>query len=579
MLHSQRMRRAEPEIDPLRLGIGWTRSDLERPWLLAESVGGDSHPGSVHLDELEEEAKRGAAAAGCVLGRYRCTDICDGIAQGTPAMSYSLPSREVIAAAAEMHARAGHFDGVLFISGCDKAVPGHLLAAARLDLPAVFVPGGLMGTGPGELTLERVATLHSRWRQGLLAEADYEAQRELACPGCGSCAFLGTAATGQLLLEAMGLALPGSALVPAASAAARQMTRAAAGALARLVRTGVGVRRILTHRSLENALVLHAAIGGSTNYLLHLPALAEELGLSFDWERVQAINDATPQLALVRPNGEVPANLLWHAGGAPALLWELRELLHLDCLTVTGRSLGENLEELAKSGWLERQAGYLEGTGHRREEFLRSRSDPFRPQGGLAVLHGNLAPGGAVIKRSSVAQGREVFRGPARVFDGQDPAREAVFAGRIRPGDVVVIRYEGPRADGMPEQFYVTEAISSRADLNDSVALVTDGRFSGASRGPNVGHVSPEAALGGPLAVLEEGDEVLVDLVQRRLDLVGSSGKPLSAREAQSLLEGRLAAWRPPKPRYRRGLLAIYTALALPAHRGGGMAAPERGDG
>ena len=577
-LRSQRMRAANPEMDSLRLGIGWTQEDLGKPHILIESVGGDSHPGSSHLVRLGEVVRDGIIEAGGAAAAYYCTDICDGIAQGTEGMRYSLASRDVMAMASEMHARAGHLDGVVFLSGCDKAVPGHLLAAARLDLPTVLLPGGVMDAGPwGDslpkqtMSLEQVGTIHAQKLRGQIADQEYDFLREHACPSAGSCAFLGTACTMQVMAEAMGLALPTSAIRSPSGNEMQRGSREAGRTVLRLVRDGVTARQILTKEALENALVVHAAIGGSSNALLHLAALAAELEMDFSWDRLQEINDAVPFIVNVRPSGEYTPGAVWHAGAVPRIMWELRERLHLDALTITGKTVGENLENLNKLGWFIQAPRYLTQYRLQVRDIIASVQEPLQPHGATLVLRGNLAPDTAVVKRSAVASEMHHFVGRARVLDSQEAAIRAIYDKEITPGTALVIRYEGPRGNGMPEQFYVTEAIASDSVLSQSVALITDGRFSGATRGPCIGHISPEAALGGPIAVVEDGDLILVDLDQRRLDLVGVAGEDKTTAQMEKVIEARLARWTAPAPKFTSGLLALYTRLATAPSEGARM--------
>ncbi len=572
-LHSQRMRVLGPEGDALRIGIGWSEEDLDRAYVLIETTGGESHPGSVHLDRVADEVRRGARGENAATARQTCTDMCDGIAQGTDAMDYSLPSREVIAAAAELHARAGHFDAVVLVSSCDKAVPGHLIAAARLGLPAVHVPGGSMPAGRGGITVDQIGRMSLQMRRGELSEEEYREWRMNAAPSCGSCAFMGTALTSQVVSEALGLALPGTAASPAGSEFLRERAAESGAAAVRLLRSGITTRDILTPQAFENAYTVHAAVGGSTNFLLHFPAITREVGIAFEHETMQRISDRTPWMLDVRPAGKHPANLFWHAGGVPAVMDRIRDLLHLDCLTVTGRTLGENLDALRASGWYEERHDKLRRMGIEPDDVIRPRQQPLSPVGSLVLLSGNLAPEGAVCKRVGV-RGATRRVGPARPFDSQEAALAALTEGRIVPGDVIVIRYEGPRGSGMPEQYYVTSTIAAMDELNEHCVLVTDGRFSGASHGPCVGHVAPEAAAGGPIALVEEGDLVAVDLERRSLEIVGLHGVEASPAEVEVALRERRARWTPPPRAYSGGLLSLYTATASSATLGGVMVAP-----
>ncbi len=571
-MHSQQ-RRWGPEVDPLRIGCGWKPEELDRPWLLVESSGGDSHPGSVHLAGLADIAAVAARRAGLAAGRYFCTDMCDGIAQGTEAMMYSLASRELVAMATELHFVSGHFDGLLAVSGCDKAIPGHLLAAARLDCPAVFLPGGVMHTGPGDVSVDRMGELYARLKRGEISEQQYNYHSLTAAPNAGACNFMGTAVTMQILTEVLGMAPPGSACCPTTSTALRRNAEAAGSLAAPLISAGATARDIITPASLRNALVVHAAVGGSTNAMLHLPALAAELGIKFSWDEVGRINGSVPWLVNVRPSGEHTADLFWYAGGVPRLMLEIRDLLQLDAPTVTGRTLGENLDEAAGETLADRSRE-LERFGLAARDLIRPRSDPLDQRGGLAIMSGNLAPGRAVAKRSAVAGQMMQFEGRARVFDGQEKALDAVLSGGVRPGDAVVVRYEGPRAAGMPELFYLTAALAADRALNEGAALVTDGRFSGATRGPCVGHVCPEAAAGGPIAAVRDGDLISIDLDAGRLDLVGEAGKSRSAAEMKAIIAARLSLLEPHQPPPRAGLLGLYCRLAAPADEGARLLLP-----
>jgi dihydroxy-acid dehydratase len=571
-LRSQTARALAPEADPLRLGIGWTREQLDGPYVLIDSVAGDSHPGSVHLHEIVAAASSGVSAAGGAPASYACTDMCDGIAQGTDGMDYSLPSRDVIASAVEMHARSGYYDALVLVSGCDKAVPAHLMAAARLDLPTVHVPGGSMPAGRGGTTVDQIGAIAAALRRGEISPEAYREWVDSAVPSCGSCAFMGTALTSQVLAEVMGVALPGSAVIPAGSPEHLELGRRSGEVVLGHLAAGLTARDFLTADAIENAIVVHAAVGGSTNFLLHLPAVAAELGLTVDFERLQQLNDEVPFLVDTRPTGRYPANLFWHAGGVRRVMREVASHLHLDALCATGRPWGEELEawepiddsvELTKLGlsW---------------QDVIRPAADPVAAQGAIAVLRGNLAPRGAVVKRTAVLPEALRVQGPCRVFESQEAALDAVTERRITPGSVVVVRGEGPRGSGMPEQYYLTAAIASDPELARTTALITDGRFSGATKGPCVGHVSPEAAAGGPISALREGDVVLVDVTARRLDLLGAAGDgELSAARGDELIAARSGDWKPPALGGRTDLLSLYRSLASHADEGAVMRAPS----
>jgi dihydroxy-acid dehydratase len=557
-----------PEADPLRLGAGWTKGDIEKPWILIECAGGDSHPCSVHLPQIAQAVRDGVLEADGAPAIYYCTDMCDGIAQGTKAMNYSLASREVIAMASEFHAQAGHFDCAVFVSGCDKSVPAHLIAAARLKMPAIVMPGGVMQTGPSDTTLDKVGTYYSRFKRRKMTRKDYQFYREHSCPTAGACAFLGTANTMQILAEAMGMALPGSAVLPAGYMLHSRMARLTGSTALKLFDRKLAADKIITQAALENAIVVHAAIGGSTNALLHLPAIADELGLKFSLEMVAETNNRVPFIVNVRPSGVHPTNLLWAAGGVPAIMQELGDYLHLDALTVTGKTLGQNLKNLEKANYFEMIPRFLENHSMSTIDIIRPVTDPLNETGGLAVLWGNLAPEGAVVKRSAVRKEMLRFVGRARVFEDPKDALEDIYAKKIQPGDAIVIRYQGPRSNGMPEQFYVTEAISSDRILNKSVALITDGRFSGGSKGPCIGHVSPEAADRGPIAAVENGDLILVDIENSTLEIVGTKGEEMTPTVVRKTLKQRLEKLPEYKPLGRRGLLGLYSTRCAPANLG-----------
>lgn len=573
-LSSQR-REQSPEADSLRMGCGWGKRETDLAWILIETTQGDSHPGSIHLGELAEFVDKGVLSAGGSPAHYTCTDICDGIAQGTAGQHFSLPSREIMVMATEMHAQAGHFDGAVLISGCDKSLPAHLIAALRLDIPTVIVPGGVMEAGPEGFTLEGVGTIYAQKRRGELDDDAYEFLRRSACPSSGSCAFFGTAATMQLLSEVTGLAMPSTALIPAHLNALKDAARQAGKRVFELIQEDLRPSQIFTQKSLENALIVHAATGGSTNALIHLAAMAKEAGLDFSYETVNEINQRVPFILNLKPSGKFTSDKIWYAGGVYRILKELKSFLHLDALTVTGLTLGENLEVLEKTGHFQNMPRFLSNYGGTVEDIIRPIDNPLRAQGAIRILFGNLAPRGAVIKTSALSPDMKSLTGRARVFDNQDDAREAVLTGKIRPGDAVIIRYEGPGATGMPEQFYITEAIASNPLLATTTMLITDGRFSGATRGPAIGHVAPEAAHGGPIALLLEDDLIEFNLDHGSLNIIGVAGEKLTLADLDRVLSERretiLQADTRQGPRYHKGLLGLYCRNALPACEGGGL--------
>lgn len=561
-LRSQKLRRVNHQGDALRLGMNWTEEDLAKPQVLVESAYGMGHPGTFHFRPLIEEVSNGVFEAGGKPGVFYASDICDGVVQAHAGMSYSLVSRDVQAALIEIHALGHPHDGMVLISGNDKSVPAHLIAIARCDLPAIHVPGGTQMNAPNYVTSDQLWGMGAAVERGEMPRADLELHQRGACPSCGACQFMGSASTGQVISEALGLALPGTALIPVALTRHMRVARAAGKQILRLIERDLRPSQILTREAFENAIILHAAVGGSTNALLHLPAIAREVGLDVTIDDFDRIHREVPVLANAKTTGKYPVEYLWYAGGVPAVMLELKDRLHLDCLTVTGKTLGENLEEIEAGSFFFETRGYLANVKVDQGEIIRPRSDPFGPDGGVAVLRGNLAPGGAVIKHFSVPKEMHVHIGPARVFDTEDRAVEALLNRDVKPGDVVVIRYEGPKANGMPEMYYATAIIAASKELSATCAVITDGRYSGAAKGPAVGHITPEALDGGPIALLEEGDLVEIHVPERRLAIVGTRDGALSPEQVTTLLEARRARWIRPKARHTRGILGLYSKVA-----------------
>ncbi len=570
-LVNQSIRAIAPELDPLRMGMGWTAEDLDKPSILIESTFGDSHPGSAHLLELVNAAAAGTADMGGRASRFFATDICDGMAQGHDGINYSLASRDTICNLIEIHGSATPFDGAVFIASCDKGLPANLMGAGRLNVPCVVLPGGVMDAGPELLTLEQIGMYSAQYERGEISREQFDFYKHHACPSNGACSFMGTACTMQIMAEALGLALPGTALLPAAGPALREAARAAGRQAVRLARMGLKARDIVTRRSFENAIMVHAAISGSTNALLHLPAIAREFGVEIDAGTFDAMHRGAHYLADVRPAGRWPAIFFHYAGGVPRVMEEIRGMLHLDVMTATGRTLGENLEELRNSGYYESCEAQLKKTGLKRTDIIRSFDDPIGSDGTIGILYGNLAPEGAVVKHSAVP--KEMFRAVLRAnpFDCEEDAIDAILKKRVKPGEAVFIRYEGPKGSGMPEMFYTGEAICSDPDLAAQVALITDGRFSGASKGPVIGHVSPEAAQGGPIALVEKDDLIELDIPARVLRIVGVRGERRSPEEIDEILLRRRAAWKPRPGRYTKGVLKIFSEHAVSPMKGGYM--------
>jgi dihydroxy-acid dehydratase len=571
-LRSQRLREINFQGDALRLGMNWTEDDLAKPQVLVESAYGMGHPGTFHFRGLVEEVSNGVFEAGGKPAEFVVSDICDGVVQATDGMSYSLISRDVMAAMIEIHALGHPHDAMVLISGNDKSVPAHLLAMARCDLPAVHVPGGTQLNAPDYVTSNQMWEMGAAVRRGELAADELELAQRGACPTCGACQFMGSASTGQVLSEALGLALPGSALVPEPLTKLLRYARAAGKQVLRLTADDLTPRRILTHKAFENAIVMHAAIGGSTNALLHLPAIAQEAGVEVTIDDFDRIHRQVPVLANVTTTGRYPAEYFWYAGGVPALMLELRDLLHLDCITVTGKTLGDNLEEIEHSRFFMRERlGYLRNFKLRQDEIIRPRNDPFATDGGIAILRGNIAPDGAMVKTFSVPKEMHVHTGPARVFEDEPEAIDALVERRIKPGDVMVIRYEGPHANGMPEMYFAAAILSADPALNHTTAIVTDGRYSGAMRGPCVGHVAPEALDGGPIALVEENDLIELNVPERRLAIVGIDGHPRPPGEVTAILAERRERWSPRPPRHSRGILSLYERIASSASHGASL--------
>ena len=570
-LKSQQIRALAPEMDPLRMGMGWKAEDLNKPQIIVESTFGDSHPGSAHLLSLVDQAVKGINGCGGKGARYFATDICDGMAQGHDGINYSLASRDTIANMIEIHANATTFDAGVFIASCDKAVPAHLMAIGRLNIPSIVVTGGVMDAGPDLLTLEQIGMYSAMCKRGEITEEKLTYYKQHACPSCGACSFMGTASTMQIMAEAMGLMLPGTALMPATCEELQEAACAAGQQAVKLASMGLKASDIVTMKSFENAIIVHAAISGSTNSLLHIPAIAHEFGIELDAEAFDRMHRGAHYLLDIRPAGKWPAQYFYYAGGVPRIMEEIKSMLHLDVMTVTGKTLGENLEDLKKNGYYEKCDAYLEKVGRKRTDIIRTFDAPIGDDGTIAILKGNLAPDGAVVKHSAVPKEMHKAVLRARPFDCEEDAIEAVLTKKIQPGDAVFIRYEGPKGSGMPEMFYTTEAISSDPELGKSIALITDGRFSGASKGPAIGHVSPEAAQGGPIALVEEGDIIEIDIPQRILRIIGIRGELKTAAQVDEVLKARRKQWQPKPSKYTSGVLKIFSEHAVSPMKGGYM--------
>ena len=584
-LHSQQVRALAPESDPLKIGMGWTVDDLLRPQIMVESTFGDSHPGSAHLNQLVGQAVQAVNEHGGKAARYFATDLCDGIAQGHDGINYSLAHREAIVNWVEAQANASGFDGGIFIASCDKSVPAMLMSIGRLkDMSDIMVTGGVMeahflpkkyvvqdpSCAVNELlTLEQIGKFDAWEKTGVISGAQLDYYKRNACPSCGACSFMGTASTMQIMAEALGLMLPGASLMPATAPELQRSAYDAGVQLMILVKRGICAKDIVTKESFENAIMIHAAISGSTNAIMHLPAIAHEFGIEIDANTFDRMHRGAHYLLNIRPSGDWPAQYFYYAGGVPRVMEELRSVLHLDVMTVTGKTLGENLEALKQRGFYERCDALLReksqvlGLALKRTDIIRSFNNAKGTDGSVAILKGNLAPEGCVIKHTACPKEMLQATLRARAYNSEEECIAAVLHGKVHPGDAVFIRYEGPRGSGMPEMFYTGEAICADSTLASSVALITDGRFSGASRGPVIGHVSPEAAVGGPIALVEDDDLIQIDIPNRILAIVGVSGQKKTPEEIDSILAARRAYWQPREPKHKKGLLRLYAEHAV----------------
>jgi dihydroxy-acid dehydratase len=555
------VRKLWAQVDALRMGMNWTEDDIEKPQILIDDVFGESHPGSSHLDQLSEEAALGVYERGGRPAKNHITDVCDGWAQGHDGMNYILASREIIADMVEIHASVVPWDGMILISSCDKSIPAHLIATARLDIPTIHIPGGSMRSGPGISTSGLAGPISNKEKKGQLKQGELRNYKLTGCPSCGACQFMGTASTMQCVSEALGLALPGSALMPSTYAEIKHTARKAGKQILALAERGISSSKILTEAAFQNAIKVHAAIGGSTNGLIHLPAIAHELGITLSPDMFDKSNTDTPYLTNIQPSGKYVTEFFWFAGGVPLVQQYIKKHLDLNVMTVTGQTLGDNLEQLEQDGYFERCRSYLSTYGIPGDEIIRP-VEKSKHNGAIAVLKGNIAPGGAVIKHSAVLPVMHHHIGPAVVFNSEEDAQTAIIAGKINPGDIVFIRYEGPRGSGAPEMFMTTDALVFDDRLNGSVALVTDGRFSGATRGPCVGHVSPEAVAGGPIGLVENGDIIELDIPGRKLNVIGICNQKKMPEEIAAVFEKRKVSWKLPERKPFKGVLKQFSKNA-----------------
>jgi dihydroxy-acid dehydratase len=518
--------------------LGITDSDMDKPFIAVVNSFTTVVPGHIHLNQIAEAVKDGVRVAGGMPFEFNTIAVCDGLAMGHEGMRYSLPSREVIADSVEIMVQAHRFDGMVLVTNCDKVTPGMLIAAARLDVPSIVVTGGPMLAGRlnGEkVGLAAISEAVGKFVAGEMSEEELKRLEDVACPGCGSCSGMYTANTMACLTEALGMSLPGCGTALAVSDLKLRIARESGERILDLLREDLKPSDIMTAKAFENAIMVNMAIGGSTNAVLHLSAIAGEMGVSLPLTLFDEISRRVPHLCNMSPSGPYALEDLDAAGGIPALMKELSSLLHLDAVTVTRKTVEKNIEKASVTN----------------AEVIRPLSNPVHKEGGIAILRGNLAPKGAVIKTAAVSSGMLIHKGPAKVFNSEEEAMKAIVGQKIKPGDVVVIRYEGPKGGpGMREMLSPTATISGMG-LSESVALITDGRFSGATRGPCIGHVSPEAAEGGPIAALKDGDIIEINIPKRILRV--------ELKEEE--LENRLKSWKPKPLKIKRGYLAKYSSL------------------
>jgi len=529
--------------------VGVAEKDFDKPFIGIANSYTDIIPGHVKLNAVGELVKKAVYQAGGVPFVFNTIGVCDGIAMGHAGMRYSLQSRELIADSVETMVKAHCFDGLVCIPNCDKIIPGMLMAAVRLDIPTIFVSGGPMKAGrtSGGKVVDLISVFEGigAYQEGKISEAELTEIEKCACPGWGSCSGLFTANSMNCLCEALGIALPGNGTILAVDKRRRALYRSAGKRIVELVRDDLRPSQIITRASIDNAIVLDMAMGGSSNTVLHLMAVANEAGIDYSMARMDEISRQTPTLCKVSPSSPFHMEDVDAAGGISALLNELfRQSAYTDknCPTVTGKTLGENVA----------------GAQIRNRDVIRTMDNPYSPTGGLAILTGNLAPEGSVVKYAGVSENMKVFEGPAVIFESQEEACEGILAGDVKAGNVVVIRYEGPRGGpGMQEMLSPTSYIMGRG-LGESVALITDGRFSGGTRGACIGHIAPEAAVGGPIGLLKNGDRIRIDIPNKTLDVLLSAGE----------LQNRRAQWQARPPRVTHGALARYAEMVSSASEG-----------
>ncbi len=529
--------------------VGLTDEEMELPFIGVVNSWNEVIPGHIHLDKLAEAVKAGIRMAGGVPFEFNTIGICDGIAMGHNGMKNSLPSREIIADSIELMVQAHQFDGMVMIPTCDKIVPGHLMVAGRLDIPTIVVTGGPMMPGiVGDEPRDVISLFEAvgARRNNKITEQELKNLEDCSCSGAGSCAGLFTANTMACVTEALGMSLPGCATVHAVDAKKTRIAKQSGMKIIELVKKGITPGKIVTQGSLDNAIRVDMAIGGSTNTALHLPAIAAEFGIDIPLSRFDELSKETPHLINLRPGGNRYLIDFDRAGGVPAIQQRLKDALDMDTLTITGKTLKENLME------------YIIINPRANKEIIATIDSPVHSEGGIAVLRGSLAPQGSVIKQTAVSKKMQRFSGKARVFDSEELSMKAIMDNKIKTGDCIIIRYEGPKGGpGMREMLSPTAAIAGMG-LMESVALVTDGRFSGGTRGPCIGHVSPEAAEGGPIALVQDGDIIEIDIPARLLNL----------KVSEDEIDRRRKAWKAPAPKATKGYLARYQRLVSSADKG-----------
>ncbi|MFA5881009.1 MAG: dihydroxy-acid dehydratase [Eubacteriales bacterium] len=527
--------------------MGYTDEELARPLVGIVNSQNEVVPGHIHLNIIADAVKTGVRIAGGTPIEFPTIGVCDGIAMNHAGMKYSLASREIIADSVEIMTLAHAFDGLVLIPNCDKSIPGMLMAAARLNIPAIVVSGGPMLTGKykgKDVSLSNIFEGIGAVRGGRMTEDELTDMEEACCPGCGSCAGMFTANTMNCLTEVLGMSLPGSGTIPAVTAARQRLAKKTGMKVMELIEKDLKPLDIMTEQSFFNVIAADMALGGSTNTVLHLPAIAHECGFTLNLEKFQEINEKTPHLCKLSPAGFHHIQDLDDAGGIPAVLAEIdkKGLLFRERLTVTGLTVGENIK----------------GKQNLNPEVIRPVDNPYSEKGGLAILKGNIAPLGSVVKEAAVAPEMLCHKGPARVFESEEEVVQALIDGKINKGAVIVIRYEGPKGGPGMREMLTPTAMVAGLGLDKDVALITDGRFSGATRGASIGHVSPEAAEGGPIAVVRDGDIIEIDIPNCRLNVMISDEE----------LKSRLAQWQPREPKIKKGYLARYTKLVTSASTG-----------